>query len=299
MSRCTSASCGLLWLDPPPSAAELAAAYDRYYTHEPPEDLIDSPVHRVYGWLKEGYYGRRYRYPMTASPALRRAFGRLIEVMPVARDNLDMRIMELPAVPDGRLLDVGCGSGGLLLVMRRLGWRAEGVDTDPRAVEVARTLGLDARQGNLEDQGYADESFDAIMMSHVIEHVRDPLELVRTCRRLLRPGGRLAIVTPNGRSHGHRRYRDIWRGLEPPRHLRVFTAGSLRQLVHDAGLAVERFRTSPRLAAMIRRESLQPPAAGHVHRGWTPRDHVETVFAYARWMIDRTGGEELLLVAAR
>jgi 2-polyprenyl-3-methyl-5-hydroxy-6-metoxy-1,4-benzoquinol methylase len=299
MKRCTSASCGLLWLDPPPSDAELATAYARYYTHEPPEDVIDSPLHRAYGWLKEGYYGRRYGYTVSPPAIVKSALGWLIEALPVARDNLDMRIMELPAVPSGRLLDVGCGSGGLLLVMRRLGWRVEGVDTDPRAVDVARSLGLDARQGNLEDQGYSDGSFDAIMMSHVIEHVRDPLQLVCTCRRLLHPGGRLGIVTPNARSQGHRRYGEIWRGLEPPRHLRVFTAGALHQLVQSAGLTVQRFRTSPRLAAMIRRESLQPPAAGHVHRGWTFRDHAETAFAYARWMIDRSGGEELLMVAAR
>jgi SAM-dependent methyltransferase len=97
-------------------------------------------------------------------------------------------------------------------------------------VTVARANGLDVRCGSLEEQGYTSESFDAIHLCHVIEHVPDPQGLLAECARLLRPGGKLVIFTPNISSLSHRIFRQDWRGLEPPRHLQVFSPGAMQKM---------------------------------------------------------------------
>jgi SAM-dependent methyltransferase len=97
----------------------------------------------------------------------------------------------------GRLLDVGTGVGELLKLAREAGWQAVGVDIDPAVVAHARGRGLDVRYGELADLGLAAASFDLITLWNVIDFVPEPLALLRECRRLLAPGGRIFVRTPN------------------------------------------------------------------------------------------------------
>jgi SAM-dependent methyltransferase len=85
-------------------------------------------------------------------------------------------------------------------------------------------------------------------MSHSIEHVHDPEAWLVECRRVLKPGGRLVVVTPNSASLGSRWFAENWRGLEPPRHLQIFTAGTLSRVTTRAGLRVSRAFTISRAA---------------------------------------------------
>lgn len=298
MRRCPAATCGTLWLDPRPSEDDLAAAYAQYYTHRAPPEPPDHFLRRVIAWVREGYYGVRFGYPVAGPASLKKVLGLLAYVLPAHRDRLDMRIMFLPAIRGGRLLDVGCGSGAALAIMRSMGWQVEGVDLDPRAVEVAHRLGIDARVGTVESQRYPDASFDAIMMSHLIEHVLDPASVIAECHRILRPGGRLGITTPNAESRGHGQFRERWRGLEPPRHVQIFTARSLTCLAKQAGFQAERLATSPRLAAMIHRESLDPHS-GSVPRAPSSAERWFSFMSYVGWFADPASGEELALVAVR
>ena len=93
------------------------------------------------------------------------------------------------------------------------------------AVQVARQRGLEVDCGAVEDQRYPAAAFDAVTLNHVIEHVPDPLATVAECRRLLKPGGRLLMFTPNAGSLAHWMFGRDWRGLEPPRHLHLFAPG--------------------------------------------------------------------------
>ncbi len=77
--------------------------------------------------------------------------------------------------------------------------------------------------------------FDLITLSHVIEHVHYPIDLLRACHRLLKPGGVLWLETPNIKSYGHRFYGRFWRGLEPPRHLVIFSPSGLFSILNDTG----------------------------------------------------------------
>jgi len=147
------------------------------------------------------------------------------------------RVRPSPAPTSSRaaLLDVGCGNGDFLDFARRAGWRAVGVEPDASAVSVARSRGLDVGLGGIEVVLDGNAAFDVITLSHVIEHVHDPVELLRGCHQLLKPGGFVWIETPNLGALGHQRYGSAWRGLETPRHLVLFDCSSLARVLTSAG----------------------------------------------------------------
>jgi SAM-dependent methyltransferase len=236
--RCSS--CRSAYLDPRPNPETIELAYRSYYTHgsgAPPQ------VGRLRRGLANDYLRARWGYD--EEPTV--PGGRLIPKLAPSRGALvDREIRHLPAKPGGRLLDVGCGSGAFLAQMAELGWRTQGIDPDPAAVAGARKTGLDVSQATLADLDTDEHAgaFDAITLSHVIEHLHDPGGDLRRINRLLRPGGLLWIATPNLEALGLRRFGRDWLGLDPPRHLVLFTRVSLKRLLRDAGL-----------------EPLPPPAA--------------------------------------
>src|SRR5262249_6939226 len=117
-----------------------------------------------------------------------------------------MRLLKRPRVEkrpiawhgQGRLLDFGCGSGAYLREMNSRGWRVVGLDTSRKVVErVRQELGLAAFVGSLPHLDLEAESFDVITMWHALEHVHEPMPVLREARRLLAPGGKIVISVPN------------------------------------------------------------------------------------------------------
>lgn len=240
LKRCTNHDCRLMWLDPMPLATEIGKAYRSYYTHDDTPRPVAAEaenvgrLRRAYRLVKEGYLANRYGYGNGGGGAPR-TLGILLYLLPWRRVQVDLEVRSLGAVPGGRLLDLGCGSGLWLAGMRRLGWQVEGIDFDPAAATAAATRGLHVRCGSLEQQRFADATFNAITMSHVVEHLPNPVKTLTECARILKPGGRLILWTPNTASLGHHLLKQYWRGLEPPRHLHLFSPASVRALLEKAG----------------------------------------------------------------
>jgi 2-polyprenyl-3-methyl-5-hydroxy-6-metoxy-1,4-benzoquinol methylase len=136
----------------------------------------------------------------------------------------------------GRLLDFGCGGGRFLECLQRAGWQVTGMDVSAEAVQtVRRKLGVPALQGSLPHADLRDESFDVITMIHSLEHVHQPLEVLRAAHRLLAPGGQVVVAVPNIDSLAFRWFGPAWYALDLPRHLTHFAPPSLALMLHEAG----------------------------------------------------------------
>ncbi len=142
----------------------------------------------------------------------------------------------------GRLLDIGLGRGDLAHAFARSGWDAHGLDMSPAAVEVARRRGINARVGTLDEPPWPPASFDLVVLSHVLEHVADPVQGLRRARDLLRPGGAVIVAVPAWDSWHRRVFKGRWAHVDVPRHLQHFTAPALNQAARAAGFAVGRLR---------------------------------------------------------
>lgn len=149
----------------------------------------------------------------------------------------------LPWHGQGRLLDFGCGGGSFLARMAEQGWKVVGLDASVGAVrEVQEALGLQALVGTLPHPDLERESFDVITMWHSLEHVHDPMLILREANRLLVPGGRLLIAVPNIESWPFQWFRKSWFGLDLPRHLTHFDPRTLRMALEGANFRVESIR---------------------------------------------------------
>ena len=296
------ARCGAGYLDPRPTQETIGLAYRGYHTHAeraPAQGPAPGPLGRLRWALGNGYLNERYGYEF--APAVRIG-ARVAALLPRRRWLADMRVRHLPRpAVSARLLDVGCGNGTFLRDMRAAGWEVWGIDPDPQAVATARETGASVEQGLLTDETFPPESFDAVTLSHVIEHLPDPAATLSICRRLLKPGGVLWVATPNLDSQGHARFGEHWRGLEPPRHLVLFTARALTGLLDRLGFEVVAshrnymaeffFRASAAIAAGRDPADLSLPAPPGLER--------RARLANARTVWRRSGAEELMVIARR
>lgn len=160
-----------------------------------------------------------------------------------------VRIAEMlgKTVNDIRLCDVGCSRGQFVAAARSAGCNAEGVEPAPHIAQAARNAGLPVLTGLLEDQRYADASFDALTLFEVVEHLRTPLPLLEECRRVLKPGGILLISTGNAASWTTAIMGAGWDYFDMARdggHISFFNPRSIALLGANAGFGVERVDTA-------------------------------------------------------
>lgn len=206
--------CGLVYLNPRPADDEANRIYpDSYHAFE----------------FKPGAFGFVYRVR------------RRLEARRVLRWCRD-----LPT--DARILDVGCGDGFHLRLLKdfgKPGWALEGIDTDERAVRAAQAAGLTVHRGKVEELDLPHGRYHLVLMVMTVEHLSDPVGVLRAVRKLLVPGGKVVIVTDNVGSpdfsvFGGRH----WGGYHFPRHTYLFNKATLGKLASVAGFEAERIRTA-------------------------------------------------------
>ncbi len=140
----------------------------------------------------------------------------------------------------GRLLDIGCACGFLLVAARERGFTVQGVEMSAWASTHARTAyGLDVETGSLETVHLAPASYDAVVMADVVEHLTDPRRTLQGIHRVLRPGGHLLLLTPDVGSAVARWFGPRWWGLLDD-HYFYFSRATLRRFLDGEGFAVER-----------------------------------------------------------
>ncbi|MBI2761646.1 MAG: class I SAM-dependent methyltransferase [Chloroflexi bacterium] len=169
--------------------------------------------------------------------------------LPLPVYQLDWRyrtLLSLKLRPGGRLLDVGCGTGNLVRLARKRGYRVAGTDYDREAVAVARkSFALhDVHALSIEETVAHDWQgpFDVITLFDVLEHLAEPRQAIESLSGLLAPGGFLACTVPSAQR---------WPGWfdsvvdSPPHHLTLWTRPGLASCIAAAGLAVRGIKRSP------------------------------------------------------
>jgi SAM-dependent methyltransferase len=199
--RC--ADCHLLLLNPQPSEAELKAIYNADYFLGDDDPAARVHVSRMKAATARSYLNQIQRYCGTSG---------------------------------GRLLEVGCGQGELLLEAQSLGYEVTGVEVSSSAAGQARRRLGEGRVvcGEVDSVALGDAYFDVCILSDVLEHIRDPLACLRTIHRLLKPGGVLFIATPSLDSWSARLLLQNWMEFKPE-HLVYFDTNTIQHALHRAG----------------------------------------------------------------
>lgn len=199
--------CGLIYQNPRPSLQEIGqhypSEYNAYHYHQ---ELHQQNVLRrlaaEYGIAKRRRYITRYKQT-------------------------------------GTLLDVGCGTGLFLRSMIQQGsWEVWGIEPNAQAAEVTQQMGIHVITAKLEEAELPERYFDVVTMWDVIEHLHNPSGALRKMASILKPEGILVIRTPNFDSWEARLFGMHWSGLEPPRHLFIFTPYTLAAMLAQAGFSI-------------------------------------------------------------
>lgn len=251
--RCSA--CGAAYLDPRPTETSIGRAYEHYYTHQDTQSPLgpSSFFQRMRAALGNGY--RNARYETELRPAMR--LGNLLaNLLPWLRAPIDCHYRWLPRTPDSKnVLDVGCGGGEWLEIAQGASWNVFGVEPDPVSRKMAEAKGIKVWK-SIDEARKELPLLDYVTLSHVIEHVHDPVELLRSCHELLRPGAGIYVDTPNIEALGHQIFGRNWRGLETPRHLVLFGRNSLRRALEMTGFHKGSFKIKRVFQGLSRQSAL-------------------------------------------
>ncbi len=203
-------NCGLIFLNPRPTKESILELYEEEYT--PANKTIAPSAKRAQlsdfkSWLKR---------------FLPRLFGSYVPYIPM----------------NGKVLDVGCGNGGLLEIAASMGCKVFGVEPNPKSARICSEKGLHVYCGTLEEARFPGMFFDTIIMSQVLEHVPSPTRTLREVHRIMKPGGRLCVYCPSLDSYLRTLFKRYWHGWHIPFHFYFYTHITLAKLVEDAGFKI-------------------------------------------------------------
>jgi SAM-dependent methyltransferase len=146
----------------------------------------------------------------------------------------------VPNLPPGRLLEVGCASGGFMAVMAARGWSVSGIEFDEGATARAREAGLDVQAAAIENATPPERPVDLAVAWMVVEHMHDPLFGLRRLAQWTTPSGWLALSVPDVSSLDFKLFGPDNYALHLPNHLYHFTPKTITALLDRAGWKVER-----------------------------------------------------------
>lgn len=215
--------CGLVFLNPQPSQEELKKHYphQKYYSYKATIKGLSGLVSKFRAYLIKNHYN---------PTLLSKTFSSLIQGVPA--------IPNKPVRKPWRVLDVGCGTGNTLVLLKELGWEVYGLDIDKNAIKVAKVRGLNVKLGGYEKtSSFPDNYFDSIRLYHVFEHIPNPDNCLQLIYKKLKPGGEVILGTPNSNSLVSRIFGKFWFNLDIPRHLFIFSPKTLSKIVKKNGFS--------------------------------------------------------------
>lgn len=190
-------NCSAFFLSPIPTSEQLARAYDDSYYGAGQEKFQERFIEKMLD------YFRKQRAKTIANHLGKR----------------------------GRVLDIGCGNGKFLSFVKKQGdFEIFGVELEGVSAQRAEKIsGIHLKQGVLERNDFTSQSFDAITLFHVFEHLTEPKETIEVIYEILKKDGILMLSFPNIDSFQSRVFRGKWLHLDPPRHLFFFSPSDFKK----------------------------------------------------------------------
>jgi 2-polyprenyl-3-methyl-5-hydroxy-6-metoxy-1,4-benzoquinol methylase len=241
--KCKNRKCQTLWLESIPIQEDIGKIYQNYYTHKSyKKNTKHKTIKKLYNDLKLAYWSTSYHYQIDIT-LWKKILCLLFHFFPERKRYLESDIAYMPFKKDGIILDIGCGNGNRMKLLKSIGWNVEGIDFDENAVKVAKNEGLNVKLGSLYEGAYPDNYFYAVSVIQVIEHITDIKDFLNECYRIMRPDSLITIITPNFLSLGRYLYKENWRGLEPPRHLQIFSIPALKNIISKTNFKIKTIKT--------------------------------------------------------
>ncbi len=245
-------NCKAIYLSPRPSLKSLPLYYpDDYSPHHLDSMEASGFLREIRKRLRNTILYERYNYKnFEFQPRIKPdLIGKLLAYLLFffgdrSRYNIH-KVLFPPYTKNGKVLDIGCGPGYFLHLLKRLGFQAYGIEPGEIAASFGRNnFGLDIKKGTLLDYTFPDNYFHFITMTHVLEHIHNPVEVLIEAKRILRPDGMIVIRTPNIASYGYKRFGKNWLPIETPRHLILYSKESVVELADKTGLKLHTFSTT-------------------------------------------------------
>ena len=241
--ECTN--CGSLWLKQRPVGPRLTNAYSAYYTHAAPRPEVK------YGGLRGLRWSSFAKTRFAASSSIiDKLIARAAEGLGGDNSYIEAVHRFAPKAP-AKILDYGCGSGEYLLRMQPFGYELYGTEYDPHLLEGLSHLGIKIEDvTTIEEERWQGE-FDHITLSHVLEHVPDPVDLLARLFSWLKPGGTLFVEVPSAGATGLEIFGALWRGLEAPRHFSIPSKNATVAALNKCGFDIELQHISPTARPLV------------------------------------------------
>ena len=191
----------------------------------------------------------RYYYPNEYGPFestdiknnLRRENLKAIEYIKYVKDYLfNTKDQDIPKIPPGNLLEIGCASGSFMKKMEQKGWKVEGIESSTYAGMKAKLNGLKVHIGNLEEAPKSKNKYHLIVGWMVIEHLHDPKSSLKKLNNWATDDGWLAISVPNVDSIDFKIFKQHWYALQVPTHLYHYSPRTITVLLEECGWSVKK-----------------------------------------------------------
>lgn len=230
-------NCDLCYISPRPTVDEIGKYYlrGRYFSHKSADKVTKSIRQHIKKWVLEDLYnhGKLNRNKKFITRVIKKVIACIFQ---------SKIAVIVPPKENGRLLDIGCGNGAFLKLMKEYGWETYGVEISEDATKCAREQGLEVFRGELRDANYPLQYFDAIVINQLLEHVHSPKNILLECNRIIKKDGILIIGVPNFDCFDRKLFKESWSSLQVPTHLYHFTSHSLKMHLEFSGFKLKRIK---------------------------------------------------------
>lgn len=239
LHNCTN--CNLMSLYPAPTKDEIGKYYQTYYTHVTEKSFIKQKIDSLSKKVLRSHY-----FSYTTS----------IILPDFIKSLFTYEIYKLKKTDGVEIFDVGFGNGNFISKMTNLNVYPSGCDFDEKCVQLVRNnYNVETFHGALCDV-ITQKKYDILTYGHVVEHLYSLKDELKEVRLKLKPGGKVVGLTPNIESLGHKLFKSNWRGLEPPRHLHLYSQTAIKKIAEECGFSVTVLKTTSRFARHILAASL-------------------------------------------